>query len=219
MTTTEIPAAGGQSGLHAANRRALRDLVNPARLREFFAPQSIAMVGASDNSGWAAFIVTGADLMGFTGPLIPVHPKAQTAFGKPVVPNLRALDGPVDMAFILAPIQAVESVLDDMGAAGIRNGVVLAAGYREVGEEGRALEDAMVAKALEHGIVLLGPNCLGFLNAQSKSPVFALGIPPPLTAGPVGIALQSGALATAVLSVARAQGIGVSTLTTMGNEA
>ncbi|HEY6480142.1 MAG TPA: acetate--CoA ligase family protein [Streptosporangiaceae bacterium] len=218
MTTTEIPAAGGPSGLHAANRRALRDLVNPARLREFFAPQSIAMVGASDNSGWARFIVTGADLMGFTGPLIPVHPKAQTAFGKPVVPNLRALDGPVDMAFILAPIQSVESVLDDMGAAGIRNGVVLAAGYREVGEEGRALEDAMVAKALEHGIVLLGPNCLGFLNAQSKSPVFALGIPPPLTAGPVGIALQSGALATAVLSVARAQGIGVSTLTTMGNE-
>ena len=82
------------------------------------------------------------------------------------------------MAFILAPIQAVESVLDDMAASGIRNGVVLAAGYREVGEEGRALEDAMVAKAIEHGIVLLGPNCLGFLNAQSKSPVFALGHPP-----------------------------------------
>jgi acetate---CoA ligase (ADP-forming) len=220
MTTrTENPAPGGHPSRHAANRRALRDLVTPARLREFFAPQSIAMVGASDNSGWARFIVTGADLMGFTGPLIPVHPKAQTAFGKPVVPSLRALDAPVDMAFILAPIQAVESVLDDMGAAGIRNGVVLAAGYREVGEEGRALEDAMVAKALEHGIVLLGPNCLGFLNAQSRSPVFALGIPPPLTAGPVGIALQSGALATGVLAVARAQGIGVTTLTTMGNEA
>jgi acetate---CoA ligase (ADP-forming) len=216
---TENPAPGGPPDLHAVNRRALRDLVTPARLRDFFAPQSIAMVGASDNSGWARYIVTGADLMGFTGPLIPVHPKATTAFGKPVVHSLRDLDGPVDMAFILAPIQAVESVLDDMGAAGIRNGVVLAAGYREVGEEGRALEDAMVAKALEHGIVLLGPNCLGFLNAQSMSPVFALGIPPPLKAGPVGIALQSGALATAVLSVARAQGIGVSTLTTMGNEA
>jgi acyl-CoA synthetase (NDP forming) len=219
MTTrTENPAPGGPD-LHAANRRALRDLVTPARLREFFAPQSIAMVGASDNSGWARYIVTGADQMGFTGPLIPVHPKAQTAFGKPVRSSLRELDAPVDMAFILAPIQAVESVLDDMGAMGIRNGVVLAAGYREVGEEGRALEDAMVAKALEHGIVLLGPNCLGFLNAQSKSPVFALGIPPPLTAGPVGVALQSGALATAVLSVARAQGIGITTLTTMGNEA
>jgi acyl-CoA synthetase (NDP forming) len=220
MTTrTENLAPGGAPDLRAANRRALRDLVTPARLREFFAPQSIAMVGASDNSGWARYIVTGADLMGFTGPLIPVHPKAKTAFGKPVLASLRDLDAPVDSAFILAPIQAVESVLDDMGAMGIRNGVVLAAGYREVGEEGRALEDAMVAKALEHGIVLLGPNCLGFLNAQSKSPVFALGIPPPLTAGPVGVALQSGALATAVLSVARAQGIGITTLTTMGNEA
>ena len=220
MTTrTENPAPGGVPDLRAANRRALRDLVTPARLREFFAPQSIAMVGASDNSGWARFIVASADIMDFTGPLIPVHPKAKTAFGRPVIPSLRDLDAPVDSAFILAPIQAVESVLDDMAASGVRNGVVLAAGYREVGEEGRALEDAMVAKAIEHGIVLLGPNCLGFLNAQSKSPVFALGIPPPLTAGPVGIALQSGALATAVLSVARAQGIGVTTLTTMGNEA
>jgi acyl-CoA synthetase (NDP forming) len=215
---TEKPAAG-VPGLHAANRRALRELVIPARLRAFFAPQSIALVGASDNSGWARFIVAGADQMGFTGPLIPVHPTAATAFGRPVAPSLRALDAPVDMAFILAPIQAVESVLDDMAAAGIRNGVVLAAGYREVGEAGRALEDAMVAKALSHGIVLLGPNCLGFLNAQSTSPVFALGIPPPLTAGPVGVALQSGALAGTILSVARSQGIGLTTLTTMGNEA
>src|ERR1700761_4223113 len=156
--------------------------------------------------------------MGYTGPLIPVHPRAETAFGRPVVPSLRALDTPVDAAFILAPIHAVESVLDDMGAMGIKNGVVLAAGYREAGEEGRALEDKMVAKAIEHGIVLLGPNCLGFLNAQSKSPMFALGVPPPLVAGPVGVALQSGALATAVLNVARSQGVGISSLTTMGNE-
>jgi acetate---CoA ligase (ADP-forming) len=156
MTTrTEIPAPGGPPDSRAAHRRALRELVTPQRLREFFAPQSIAMVGASDNSGWARYIVTGADLMGFTGPLIPVHPRAATAFGRPVVPSLRELAGPVDMAFILAPIQAVESVLDELAAAGIRNGVVLAAGYREVGDEGRALEDVMVARALQHGIVLL----------------------------------------------------------------
>jgi acyl-CoA synthetase (NDP forming) len=219
VTRTEIPAADGQPNLHAANRRALRELVTPQRLREFFAPQSIALVGASDNSGWARHIVAGADVMGFNGPLIPVHPKVTTAFGRPALPSLRALNGPVDMAFILAPIQAVQSVLEDMVATGIRNGVVLAAGYREVGAEGRALEEAMVATAAAHGIVLLGPNCLGFLNAQSKSPVFAIGIPRPLTAGPVGVALQSGALAGTVLSVARGQGVGLTTLATMGNEA
>jgi acyl-CoA synthetase (NDP forming) len=221
LTETGAPTEAGENRpgrLRAANHRASRDLVTPERLREFFAPRSIAMVGASDNSGWARFIVTSCATTGFTGQLIPVHPTATTAFGMPVVPNLRALTEPADLAFILAPIQAVEAVLDDMGAAGIRNGIVLASGYREVGEEGRALEEEMTARAIANGVTVLGPNCLGFLNAHTASAPYALTLPPPLTAGPVGIALQSGALASVVLAFARAHGIGVSTLTSLGNE-
>ncbi|HEX8007028.1 MAG TPA: acetate--CoA ligase family protein, partial [Trebonia sp.] len=195
-----------------------RELVTPRRLREFFAPRGIAMVGASDNSGWARFIVMSCATTGFTGPLIPVHPRAKTAFGLPVVPNLRDLPDPVDLAFILAPLPAVESVLDDMAAAGIPNAVVLASGYREVGEEGRALESSMVTRAISHGITVLGPNCLGFLNAHTRAAPYALTLPPPLVAGPVGIALQSGALASVVLSFAKAHAIGLSTLTSLGNE-
>src|SRR5215469_17852394 len=82
---------------HAANYEASRALVRPERLRSFFAPKSIAMVGASDNSGWARYIVTSCMTTGFTGPVIPVHPRAKTAFGKPVVPSLRSLTGPVDL--------------------------------------------------------------------------------------------------------------------------
>ncbi len=215
LTPASQPEPGG---LRAANHRASRGLVTPDRLREFFAPRSIAMVGASDNSGWARFIVASCATTGFTGRLIPVHPSAATAFGMPTVPSLRTLTEPVDLAFILAPIQAVEDVLDDMGAAGIPNAIVLASGYREVGEEGRALEDAMTARAIANGVTVLGPNCLGFLNAHTASAPFALTLPPPLTAGPVGIALQSGALASVVLAFARAHGIGVSTLTSLGNE-
>jgi acetate---CoA ligase (ADP-forming) len=207
--------SGGQ---RAANHRASRALVTPERLREFFAPRSIAMVGASDNSGWARFIVASCATTGFTGRLIPVHPAAATAFGLPVAPSLGDLAEPVDLAFILAPIQAVEAVLDDMGMAGIKNAIVLASGYREVGEEGRVLEDAMTARAIANGVTVLGPNCLGFINAHTASAPFALNVPPPLTAGPVGIALQSGALASVVLAFARAHGIGVSTLTSLGNE-
>ena len=217
MNHTRNPDSG-QADLHAANRRALRALVTPGRLREFFAPRGIAMVGASDNSGWARFIVASCATTGFTGPLIPVHPTARTAFGKPVVPSLRDLPEPVDMAFILAPIEAVESVLDDMGAAGIRNAVVLASGYREVGEGGRALEDRMVARAIGNNVVVLGPNTLGFINARTAAAPFALNVPPPLTPGPVGIALQSGALASVVLAFARAHVIGVSALVSLGNE-
>jgi acyl-CoA synthetase (NDP forming) len=210
--------ANAQMDLHAANYQASRALVTPARLRSFFAPKSIAMVGASDNSGWGRFIVTSGLTTGFAGPVIPVHPKAQTAFGRPVVPNLRNLDEPVDLAFILAPLPAVESVLDDMGAAGIKNAIVLASGYREVGGEGVRLEDSMIARAVANDVTVLGPNCLGFLNAHTRSAPYALTLPPPLAAGPVGIVLQSGALASVVLGFTKAHGIGISVLTSVGNE-
>ena len=203
----------------AASHRASRELVTPQRLRAFFAPESIALVGASDNSGWARFIVASCAAAGFAGPLTAVHPRARTAFGLPVVPSLRDLPEPADLAFILAPAHAVEGVLDDMGAAGIPNAVVLASGYREVGEDGRALEDAMTARAIANGITVLGPNCLGFVNAHTRSAPYALSLLPPLIAGPVGVALQSGALASVVLGFARAHAIGLSVLTSMGNEA
>ncbi len=201
-----------------ARYRASRALVTPQRLRAFFAPESIALVGASDNSGWARFIVASCAATGFAGPLTAVHPRARSAFGLPVVPSLRDLPEPADLAFILAPVQAVEGVLDDMGAAGIPNAVVLASGYREVGEDGRTLEDAMLARAIANGITVLGPNCLGFVNAHTRSAPYALSLLPPLIAGPVGVALQSGALASVVLNFARAHAIGLSVLTSMGNE-
>ncbi len=202
-----------------ASYRASRELVTPQRLRAFFAPKSIALVGASDNSGWARFIVASCTATGFDGPLLAVHPRARSAFGLPVVPSLRDLPEPADLAFILAPAQAVEGVLDDMGAAGIPNAVVLASGYRELGQDGRALEDAMTARAVANGITVLGPNCLGFVNAHTRSAPYALSLLPPLVAGPVGVALQSGALASVVLNFARAHAIGLSVLTSMGNEA
>jgi len=197
---------------------AARELVTPQRLREFFAPRSIALVGASDNSGWARFIVASCAAAGFSGPLTAVHPRATGAFGLPVVPSLRDLPEPADLAFILTPVQAVEGVLDDMGAAGIPNAVVLASGYREVGEAGRALEDALLDRAIANGVTILGPNCLGFVNAHRRSAPYALALPPPLIAGPVGVALQSGALASVVLAFAKAHAIGMSLLTSMGNE-
>jgi len=202
-----------------ANYLASRRLVTPGRLREFFAPRSIAMVGASDNSGWARFIAVNCKLTGFDGPLTAVHPTARSAFGLPVVPSLRELAGePPDLAFILAPLRAVESVLDDMGAAGVRGAVVLASGYREVGAAGRALEDSMISRAIANDVTVLGPNCLGYLNAHTGAAPYSLTLPPPLTAGGVGIALQSGALASVVLTFAKAHAIGLSVLTSVGNE-
>jgi acyl-CoA synthetase (NDP forming) len=213
------PSPAGTEQAVASVRDQVRSLVTPARLAEFFAPRSLALVGASEASGWARFIALASTATGFTGPMIPVHPKIDSAFGRPAVRNLRDIGEPVDLAFILAPTQAVASVIDDAAAAGVRNAIVLAAGYREVGPEGRELEQQLVAQAAAAGIVVLGPNCLGFLNTHAHTAPFALGVPMPLTAGPVGVALQSGALATVVLAYAKAHAIGVSSLTSVGNEA
>ena len=192
--------------------------LGPERLREFFAPRSLAVVGASDTSGWAQFLAASSAATGFSGPLIPVHPKHDTVFGRPAVRSLRDLAEPVDLAFIMVPAHAVPDVIDDAGAAGVRNAIVLAGGYGEVGREGLAEQARLVEQAAGHGIVLLGPNCLGFLNAHARAGPFALTIPLPLRPGPVGLALQSGALASVMLAFARSRAIGVSTVVSLGNE-
>jgi acetate---CoA ligase (ADP-forming) len=196
----------------------MSQLVTPERLREFFAPRSLAVVGASDASGWAQFIAAAGAATGFSGPLIPVHPKHETVFGRPAVRSLRDLAEPVDLAFIMVPTHAVPGVIDDAGAAGVRNAIVLASGYGEAGPQGQAEQARLTGQAEGYGIVLLGPNCLGFLNAHARSGPFALNVPLPLRPGPVGLALQSGALASAMLAFARARAIGVSTVVSLGNE-
>lgn len=193
-------------------------LVTPERLRAFFAPRSVAIVGASDTSGWAANVMDSLRVAGFEGPLIPVHPRHETVFGLPTRASLRELDEPVDLAFVMAPTHAVEDVLDDAAVGGISNLVVLAADYAEAGDEGRERERRLIERAAEQGITLLGPNCLGFINASAGIAPYGLLIPPPLEAGPVGVVLQSGALASAVLGFAQAHAIGVSLLASMGNE-
>ena len=205
---TEAPASSAPASL-----------TSPERLAEFFAPRSIAVVGASDTSAWARFVLASAAATGFSGELIPVHHVRRTVFGRPAVASLRDLPEPPDLAFVLVPTDAVAGVLDDAGAAGVRGAIVLASGYRETGPEGRAAEELLTARAAANGITLLGPNCLGFLNAHAKAGPFALTVPLPLLAGPVGIALQSGALASVMLTFARSRAIGVSTLASMGNEA
>jgi acetate---CoA ligase (ADP-forming) len=194
-------------------------LVTPGRLREFFHASSIAMVGASDTSGWARNVFESLRTAGFDGRFVPVHPRHATAFGIPTRPSLCDLDQPVDLAFVLTPTEAVEGVVRDAATAGVRNLVILAAGFGEQGESGRTLERNLVSLATQHNIVLLGPNGLGFINAPARVAPYGLNITPPLIAGSIGVVLQSGALASAVLGFAHGHALGLSLLISMGNEA
>jgi acyl-CoA synthetase (NDP forming) len=194
-------------------------LSSPQRLREFFHASSIALVGASDTSGWARNVFESLTTAGFDGAFVPIHPRHPTAFGIPTRPSLCDLEQAVDLAFVLVPTEAVESVVRDAAAVGVRNLVVLAAGFGEQGEMGRQLERNLIELAAANGITVLGPNGLGFINAPARVAPYGLNIAPPLIAGSVGVVLQSGALASAVLGFARGHAIGLSLLISMGNEA
>ncbi|MBO0825514.1 MAG: CoA-binding protein, partial [Actinobacteria bacterium] len=85
--------------------------MTPERLAGFFAPRSIAMVGASETSGWSRFIVAACTAVGFEGALLPVHPRHETVFGRRAVRSLRDLAEPADLAFILVPTEAVADVI------------------------------------------------------------------------------------------------------------
>ena len=219
MTVTDAATGPADAAQPGDRDWAIRRLVTPKRLQALFAPRSIAMVGASDTSGWSKLIVDSLGKVGFDGSWIPVHPKHERAFGKLTVPSLRHLDEPVDLAYILAPRPAVETVLADAAAAGVRNAIVLAAGYGEAGGVGQRRQERLVDLAIAHDMTLLGPNGLGYVNAPAKVAPYGLGIAPPLKTGSVGVILQSGALATTVLDTLRARNVGVSLLVSMGNEA
>ncbi|GAB3562251.1 acetate--CoA ligase family protein [Amycolatopsis endophytica] len=188
-------------------------------LRELFRPASIALVGATDKSGWSLSTFDNLRNHLFAGKVYLVNPRTEVVHGEPAHRSLSAIGEPVDLVYVMVPTTAVLSVLREGAELGIRNYVVLTAGFGETGPAGKRLEDEVVAFATEHGLTVLGPNGNGYINAAGSTTPYGLPIPAPLLSGPVGVVLQSGALASSVLAFAQARNVGLSLLTSMGNEA
>jgi acyl-CoA synthetase (NDP forming) len=194
-------------------------VTSPERLAELFTPRSVALIGATDRSMWSRY--THQNLRAFSPgvPVYCVHPRHDVVHGDPVHRSLEAIGAPVDLAYVMVPTTEVLPVLEQAADAGVRNVVVLTAGFGEAGPEGRELEGRAVALANERGMILLGPNGNGFINAADQVAPYGLPITPPLHAGPLGIVLQSGGLASVVLHMASSRNIGISRLVATGNEA
>lgn len=193
--------------------------IEPERLREFFNPKSVALVGATDKSMWSVNTLENLKKTNFPGPIYLVNPRKETVLGESAYPSLLAIHGPVDLAFIMVPTQAVLCVMEDCAKKNIRNLVVLTDGFSEKGEEGKVLEEKIVQFAREHDQILLGPNGNGFVNVSNGIAPYGLPIVTPLQSGPVGIVLQSGGLASSVLDLQDSWNINLSFITSMGSEA
>src|SRR5262249_17669472 len=159
----------------------MRDRVlTAASLRWFFKPNAVAVVGASRNpSSIGSRILEALVRSRFEGPVYPVNPKATVVSSIRAYPSVRNLPEPVDLAIISVPGGGVLSVVDECGESGVKVLVVITAGFAETDASGRALQKQLVEKVRGYGMRMVGPNCMGLLNADpavrlnaSFSPVF-----------------------------------------------
>jgi acetyl coenzyme A synthetase (ADP forming)-like protein len=182
-------------------------------------PRSIAVVGASrrKNSIGNAILrhlIEG----GFTGPVFPINPSADSVAAVPAFPSVKDLPIAPDLAFIIVPKEVALDAVRECGEMGVKGLVVITAGFREVGGEGIELEKELVETIQRYGMRMVGPNCMGVLNTSSSvsmNGTFAPYMPP---AGPIAFMSQSGAMGMTILDYASEYGIGISQFVSVGNK-
>ena len=184
----------------------------------FFRPRSVAIVGASRDHGKVGFeILKNIKDGGFPGSIFPVNPKAGQIEGLPCFPDLRAIGQTPDLVVVVVPAAAVAGVVRACAAIHVKAVIIITAGFKEVGAEGARLEQEVRELARQHGIRLLGPNCLGIIVPGHRlNASFGGDLP---EAGKIAYVSQSGALLASILDLARAGGIGFSALASIGNKA
>ncbi len=191
-----------------------------SRLEKILRPRSIAVIGASRKEGSLGKMFLEAILrMHFTGKIFPVNPKAGEINGIKTYPNVQVLPQQPDLAVILLPHQFVLDALREVGRAGIRNVIVVSAGFKEVGGEGIQRERELVHLARQFKMNLLGPNCMGIFNTHpdySFNGTFSPTLPRP---GHVAYVSQSGALGVAILELSIQNNLGFSIFVSTGNKA
>ena len=188
---------------------------NQHYLETLFAPRSVVVAGASPRAGsLGGAVFTNLRTGRFHGPLHALNPRYAEIDGIPCHATMAAVPGPVDLAVIATPAPTVPTLLAEAAAAGIRNALVLSAGFGEAGEAGRALQRELQGAARSHGIRLIGPNCLGMMRpAIGLNATFAR---TGAHAGGIALVSQSGAVCAALADWAWAAGIGFSSLISLG---
>ncbi|MEM2104347.1 MAG: bifunctional acetate--CoA ligase family protein/GNAT family N-acetyltransferase [Candidatus Bathyarchaeia archaeon] len=185
-------------------------------LDRIFNPKSIAIVGASDEEGSVGYALMKNFLKSsFKGEVYPVNIRKNEILGIKAYQNVEQLPKIVDLAVIATPARTVPDVVEQCGKAGIKGVIIISAGFKEVGPEGKALEDKLLNVKQKHGLRIIGPNCLGIIRPSiGLNATFINKMPKP---GNIAFISQSGALGTAVLDWAVSENIGFSNFISVGS--
>jgi acetyltransferase len=188
-------------------------------LDALFRPRSVAVVGASRRRNTIGReILRNLVEFGFEGPVYPVNPAADSVHSMKAYPSLDAISGHVDLAIVTVPRDLVLDVVRDCGRKGVRGVVTITAGFKEVDAQGADLEAQVKAVLDEHGMRMVGPNCMGIVNTEADvrlNATFAASLP---SRGNVGFISQSGALGEAILADTAQADLGVAMFVSMGNK-
>jgi acetate---CoA ligase (ADP-forming) len=190
---------------------------DPPMLEAIFAPQSVAIVGASpDPSKLGHRVLRNIVDNGYAGRVFPIHPTAPNVLDLPAFASVSAVPEPIDLAVIVVPPQAVLAVVQECGEHAVRGLVVITAGFKEVGGAGKELERKLIDLVRAYDMRMVGPNCLGIIDTTTKlNASFAALMP---EAGQIAFMSQSGALCTAILDWSKPEGIGFSRFVSLGNK-
>lgn len=185
-----------------------------------FQPASVAVIGASrrkDSMGNQLLrsLLDG----GFTGRLLAVHPSADQVAGVAAYPTLHDAPGPIDLAIIAVPADAVDRVIDDAAEAGVHGLIVISSGFAEAGEDGAQRQRDLVTKVRGAGMRLVGPNALGIINTDARYRLHAALSKDQALRGRIGVFCQSAAIGTVLLDRFRQRSLGVSSFVSVGNRA
>ena len=197
---------------HRAEARSVERLLNP---------NGVAVIGASRTPGRI-----GHELLrhlrdyGPPGPLYAIHPEADSILDVPAYRHITDIPQPVDLAAVAVPADSVLGVVSECAAAGVGGLVVVSSGFADTAtDEGRARQRDLVLTAREAGMRVVGPNCLGIINTDSRVALNASLSPMVPRRGRVGLFCQSGALGVTVLETVARRGLGLSSFVSAGNRA
>ena len=184
----------------------------------FFNPQSVAVIGASrDPTKLGYGVLHNIIRYGYEGRVYPINPKADEVLGLPAYASVLDVPDPIDLAVIVVPANFVAAVLEECGQKGVKGAIIITAGFREIGREGKQRENELLEIAQRYGMRLIGPNVLGVIDTISHlNASFAAGMP---RQGSIAFMSQSGALCTSILDMALAEGVGFSHFVSLGNKA
>ncbi len=183
-----------------------------------FHPKSIAVIGASRTPGKVGFeVVSNLTAGGFAGEIIPVNPAADEILGHKCYAALAAYGSAVDLTLIAVPASSVLEAVKSSLQTGTKAIVVLTAGFGEVGSQGILMQAQIAKLCTQAKVRLLGPNCLGLIDAHHRLNATFSGRMP--KAGGISVLSQSGAICTAVLDWAHARGVGLAKVVSIGNKA